>query len=340
MSAAIEAEQINAINIVEPPNLAYRPSSPIVVLNLVLGLFFGVVLGLAYVFFRSRFSSTLYTPEDLSAALARGAGESTPVVQLPDMLFPRAQGFIRRLMPAGRLFRAGATPDDIVRKMPENTLSMMGRKFFYPDNRRRIPRSLLLSGTGNKVGSTTCAKLLAEHLRKTYACRILLVETRFARPKDRSPAPAGRDFASWLRGGAFAEAEEEIAEVEAFPAGTPVGAPEPAAETCAVDVLPAGVLDDAAQSAVFALTREKLDALRDGHDLMIFDAEPIIRSSVSLHIAGLAEDVILVARSEVTRREVLHSTRGSLEEIGGNLTGAICNFRRFYIPDWVYRLIQ
>ncbi len=320
MSAAIEAKQINAINIIEPPNLAYKPSSPVVFMNLLLGLVFGVVLGLAYIFFRNRFSSTIYTPEDLHNAFSRSAGDnSPPIAQLPDLVYPRAQGFIRRLLPIPHLFSSYAEPDAVVRKMPENVMTMMGRKFFYPKNERHIPNSLLLSGTGDNVGATTCAKLLAEHLRKTNICRVLLVQTRFDRPKKRKPVADGRDFATWLR-------SETL--------------PEPKEGEGTVDLLPAGVLDDVAQSALFSLTREKLDKLREGYDVVVFDADPVIRSSIALHLAALVEDVILVARSEVTRREVLSSTLNSLGETGGKLAGAICNFRRFYIPNWVYRLLE
>lgn len=330
MSAAMEAQQINAINIFEPPNLAYQPSSPVVLLNLVLGAFFGAILGLAYVLFRNRFSSTIYTPEDLRLAFSRRTSRdddadmkspddnSPPIVQLPDMVYPRVQGFIRRLLPIPT-FNAYSKPDAVVRKMPENVMAMMGRKFFYPNNERHIPKTLMLSGTGDDVGATTCAKLLAEHLRKTYNCRVLLVQTRFDRPKKRNAVPDGRDFASWLRSGTLPESE---------------------AENGIVDVLPAGTLDDPAQAAIFALSREKLGKLRDGYDVVVFDAEPVIRSSIALHLAALVEDVILVARSEVTRREVVRSTRGTLDETGGRLTGAICNFRRFYIPNWMYRLLE
>ncbi len=333
MSAAMEAQQINAIHIVEPPNLAYRPSSPNVLLNLLFGLVFGGSLGLAYVFFRHRFSSTIYTPEDLRNAFSHRAsrggdadGKSAdesgeggpPIAQLPDLVFPRAQGLIRRLLPIPR-FNTYGQPDAVVRRMSENLKTMMGRKFFYPNNERHIPHFLMLSGSGDRVGVTTCSKLLAEHLCKTYACRVLFVETRFDRREKRKTEPGDRNFASWLR-------------CETLP--------EPEEGRGGIDVLPAGTLDDAALSAIFALTREKLDKLRNGYDVVIFDAEPVIRSSTALHLAALVDAIILVARSEVTRREVVRSAQNILDETGGKISGAICNFRRFYIPNWMYRLLE
>ena len=330
MSAAMEAQQINAIHIVEPPNLAYRPSSPNVLLNLLFGLIFGGSLGLAYVFFRHRFSSTIYTPEDLRNAFSHRAsrgddadGQSAdenlpPIAQLPDLVFPSAQGFIRRLLPIPH-FNSYAKPEAVVRKISENVITMMGRKFFYPNHERHIPHFLMLSGTGDRVGVTTCSLLLAEHLRKTYACRVLLVETRFNQQDKRKTEPCDLDFASWLRG-------ERL--------------PEPEEGRRGIDALPAGILDDSAQSALFALTREKLEELRDGYDVVIFDTAPVIRSSTALHLAALVDGVILVARSEVTRREVLRSAQNILEETGSRLSGAVCNFRRFYIPNWVYRLLE
>lgn len=331
VSAAMEAQQLNAIRIVEAPNLAYKPSSPRVLINLVLGLMMGIILGLAYVFFRSRFSSTIYTPEDLRDAFSgrkaqgddeaqNSAEDNSPrIAVLPDMVYPRAQGLLRRLLPIPKFFDAYSKPEAVVRKMPENSMTMMGRKFFYHNNERHIPQTLMLSGTGDNVGATTCAKLLAEHLRKVYTRRVLLVETGFSRQKKRKAPADERDFASWLRTESLPEPEEGYG---------------------MVDVLPAGILDESAQAAFFALSGDKLEKLRDGYDVVIFDADPVVRSSTALHLAALVEEVILVARSEVTRREVLKSTQNTLRESGSNLTGAVCNFRRFYIPNWMYRIME
>jgi Uncharacterized protein involved in exopolysaccharide biosynthesis len=332
VSAAMDDKQINAIRVIEPPNLAYRPASPKVPRNLLLGMICGVVAGLAYVFFRHQFSSTIYTPEDLQDCLAeRTQGEeelaearSQPSVAfLPDLYRPRAQGLLRRLLPAPKQFKHAGI-DAVVEKMPENVMTMVGRKFFYPRYERHLPASLMLTGAGRHVGNTASARLLAEHLCKLYSLRILLVDAVFHKADkgdasgDVESGDGVEDFASWLR-------------------GRPISGP---GEGHGVTVLPAGTLDDEANSAFFALTRESLARLKGDYDMVVFDSSPVTWSSTALHLAGLVEQVVLVVRSEATRREVVRSTRETLEQGGGNLLGVICDFRRFYIPEWMYRIME
>lgn len=327
VSAAMESQQINAINVVEPPNLAYRPVSPKIPRNLLIGLLFGITVGLVYVFFRHQFSSTIYTPEDLHDCFTRRSGGEEDlgrninvptVTTLPDLVHPRASGLLRRLLPLPS-FNSYSNPNAVMKKMPENVMAMVGRKFFYPKNERHFPATLMLTGTGKDVGCTTCSHMIAEHLHRVYSQRVLLVRTEFARNKKKKDAANERDFASWLRTGSLPPHEKEVA---------------------GVDVLHAGMMDEQAHSAFFTLTREKLAQLREGYDVVVFDAAPVNWSSAALHLASLVEDVVLVVRSEVTRREVLLSTSDSLKESGGNVLGAICNFRRFYIPNWLYRMLE
>jgi hypothetical protein len=47
---AMDERKINAIRVVEAPNLAYRPESPKPLRNLILGVIFGILAGLSYAF--------------------------------------------------------------------------------------------------------------------------------------------------------------------------------------------------------------------------------------------------------------------------------------------------
>ncbi|MDR0361583.1 MAG: hypothetical protein LBJ46_02695 [Planctomycetota bacterium] len=325
VSAAMDDRQINAIRVIEPPNLAYRPASPNKIRNILLGFVLGVVAGLAYVFFRNQFSTTIYTPEDLQdcfTAREEGYEDVRPpavaVVFLPDLNRPKAHGLLRRLLPIPQL-NFYSSVDRVVEKMPENVMTMMGRKFFYPNNERRFPKTLMLTGTGRRVGNSVGAHLLAEHLAKMYSFNVLLVETDFKRTKPRNgEIKDGGDFASWLRGAAIAWERGERG----------------------ADVLPAGQLDEKAQTAFFALDRERLAELNMGYDVVVLDAGPVAGNGMALHLASVVEEVILVARSEVTRREVVINVRDTLARYGVAPLGAILDFRRFYIPNWLYRLIE
>lgn len=327
VSAAMDAQQINAIRVIEPPNLAYEPSSPKKVRNIMLGLVLGVIAGLAYVFFRHQFGTTIYTPEDLHASLQafeeddeefRENHRKVAIVGLPDLNYPRTPGLLRRLLPLPKLFSVSSA-EAVVKKMPENIKTMTGRKFFYRRNERILPKSLMVTGTGPSVGNTSCVRLLADHLCKVYGQRVLVVDTYFKKVPRKANVTNGNDFASWLRGGALVAPESNGNQIV---------------------FLDAGILDDQANSAFFALKRESLAGIQAGYDIVLFDAAPVSRSSISLHLAALMDEVILVARSEVTRREVVVYSRDTLDQCGALLKGTICNRRRMYIPNWLYRMLE
>jgi protein-tyrosine kinase len=74
-------------------------------------------------------------------------------------------------------------------------------------------------------------------------------------------------------------------------------------------------------------------------DYVILDSPPALIFSEFRVLCSKADGVILVVNSEKTRRQVAVKAKKELEEAGANLLGVVLNKRRYYIPNWVYRML-
>ncbi len=79
-----------------------------------------------------------------------------------------------------------------------------------------------------------------------------------------------------------------------------------------------------------------LDFFTAQYDYVILDAPPVFGASGCLALSALADGVILVLRSEHTRREVAKNAINQLEGAGARLLGSIINMKKHYIPNFIY----
>lgn len=316
---AMDERQINAIRVVEPPNLAYKPVSPKPMRNLVLGAVFGLLAGLGYAFVSNYLSSTINTLDDLKSCFPNAVA-----VYIPDTAHRKAESLhsrlfsllapLRFLQPRlePSLAMATTTPLKAPLDLSDQVLTMLTRRFFYQGSERRFPASLLMTGAGRGVGVSSLAQCIARHLSRFYGLRVLLVQADFSA---NSPPRRGEDvFADWLRTGNTS--------------GPVVYA--------GVTVMRAGTRDAASDTALFALNKDNLLDLRQNYDMVLFDGAPVAWDSASFHLASLVDKVVVVALAEQTRKQVLVDAASGLAQSGATVLGAICNRRRFYIPDWLY----
>lgn len=322
VSNAMDERQINAIRMVEAANLAYKPVSPKPLRNLVLGVVFGLLAGLAYAFASNALSSTINTLDDLKTCFPDAVA-----VYIPDMAHDTPTNLHSRLFALlpplwrsrGKRLPAvtdpGPKPAARLEDLPDQVLTMLTRRFFYRGSERHFPSSLLLTGAGRGVGVSGLTLLIARHVYRVYGLRVLLVRTAAG---DALPErPGVPTFADWLRG----------------------GEPPPPGAQSGLTIMPAGTPDEASNTALFALTRDRLAALGEGYDMVLYDSAPVAWDSVAFHLASLVEEVIVVTLAEQTRKEVLADAAAGLVQSGARVLGAICNRRRFYIPGWLYARI-
>ncbi|MDR1744291.1 MAG: hypothetical protein LBS30_00895, partial [Planctomycetota bacterium] len=213
-----------------------------------------------------------------------------------------------------------------------------GRKFFYRDKQFFLPKSILVVGGNAGAGARTVAKMLARYMARTYTLRVLLIDAHLA-AFTRTKAPDQERDQD--------EAVTVLIEADiADPCETTLSdwlldrrlAPDPA-KPGEVRTLGAGPGGTVPRGAMLRLVQEDLSSLGD-FDTIIFDAPPLIADSVTHHLASLAEATIPVVRLEHTRKGVLQSMNDDLTMSGASVMGVVCNRRRFYIPQWIYKRLS
>ncbi len=80
--------------------------------------------------------------------------------------------------------------------------------------------------------------------------------------------------------------------------------------------------------------------LRRQFTLTVVDAPPAGQSLDGIAISGAMDAVVLVVRAESTRTPVVENLRDRLIAQGAPLVGLVLNRRRFYIPKFVYHILD
>ncbi len=293
VTSRMDDERINTLMIIEPPTRPYTPESPKPMRDIALGVVFSVFLALYYAFFMESFSDVAYTIEAVEDKFPGPALVSVPEVR------KRGDGDL---------------------PMPEHSLAMLGRKFFYKGKKLSIPKSILVVGSGAKAGATTLAWMLAKYMSRTYNLRILLVNAHLpGRKATDEPPDAKESLSDWLLDRSIVPERCQPGEVR---------------------VLAPGVGGTDVRAAMLRTTSEDLASLGADFDVVIFDALPLNADSVSFHLAALTEATLPVVHLEHTRKAVLESMNDDLTMSGASVLGVICNRRRFYIPRWLYKRLS
>lgn len=83
------------------------------------------------------------------------------------------------------------------------------------------------------------------------------------------------------------------------------------------------------------LLREKIAAIKERFDYVVFDGHSILSSSAAV-LADLFDGVVIVVEAERTKWEVVQVAGEKISNVGGNFLGTILNKRKFYIPKILY----
>lgn len=80
-------------------------------------------------------------------------------------------------------------------------------------------------------------------------------------------------------------------------------------------------------------------SLRGKFELVLIDSAPLSISPDGLAIASRVDGVIIVTEAERTRWRSVKSVEESIRKVDGKILGMVLNRRRYYVPDFVYRLL-
>jgi protein-tyrosine kinase len=189
----------------------------------------------------------------------------------------------------------------------------------------KVLGNLLWLGAAPEIGVTTLITEFAKYLTSRLNQRVLLVDANYSSPRLHRifGVPLEPGFAEVLSGECGPEVIQSTSYSNLFliPAGDK-------------EHFPRRLGGDGGR------VRETISNLRKENELMLLDTAPVVSSAESFYLASRVDGVIVVARSEKTRLQVLQATREQLEEAGASIVGAILNRRKYHIPGWIYQRLS
>lgn len=175
-------------------------------------------------------------------------------------------------------------------------------------------RSLSVTSTGEGEGKSTVTAALAwsSALMSLSKGEVLVVDADLRRPTllDRlKVVPQGsRGLSSWLQRQSSFEACTQHTDLESL------------------DVMPPGPLPTNPSTLLgYATSQEKLRALSDRAQLVLFDTPPVSAGADAQLVASAVDGVIVVVDLAKVRRRELESTLLSLRRVRANVVGVVVN---------------
>ena len=293
---ALIAAGTGSPQIIQP---AYLPTgeSGNVLQTILLGLLFGVVLGVALALLRDQADRRLHRAEDVSGAF------EAPVVTT---------------VPRHRKLKKHARYQDLPPEVAE-AFRMLQVNLRY--GRDRAVRSVLVTSSRSREGKTTVAWNLASAAASS-GLSVVLVEADMRRPAlaERYGLEPGPGLAEVLRGDIAASAALQ----PVFP--TPTDAAGNGRPSGRLQVIVAGN----APHDPWALTQSPamerlLEVLTEHHDLVVFDTPPIPHVADAVSLLRRVDGVIVTASLNNTRGPDAERLRNQLAALDAPVLGVVAN---------------
>lgn len=272
--------------VVEPASVPGSPDRPRPVSNALLGLFAGLIIGMAAAFLREYFDDSISVPADLSKV----DGDLPLLAVVPSVVTKHGRAF--------GIAQPGSSAIEAFRTLRTNV------QFLSVDRELRIIE-VVSSQPGE--GKTTVACNLAVALSQSGS-RVALVDGDLRAPRVHRlfAVDPSTGLSNNLVGDSLDLTIQPITEhLAVVPAGP-------------IPPNPSELLSSKRMGAV-------LDELRLRFDYVIIDSAPILAVADGLSIAQFADGVILIARSGTTAASPLNRALSALVQVSAPVVGIVLN---------------
>lgn len=293
-------------SIVDRAVLPTKPAKPRKTLNMLLGMLFGVVLGVSIAFFAEYLDDTIKSPNDIET-----------ILRLPFL----------GLIPSVTKNLSVAPVENIVESEPKGTVAEAYRAIrtnilFSSD--RQI-KCIVVTSSGPGEGKTTTAINIA-HVMARAGDRTLLIDADMRRPRIHKVFGidgTAKGLSNYLIGNAT-EAETCL--------------------RTSVDSLEVVIAGPIPPNPVELLNSPRLQSLmehaRGRYDRIIIDTPPVIAVTDPAILSRMADAVILTVHGGRAHRDVVKRAVEVLRNVGGQILGVILNnvniFRASYYDYYYY----
>lgn len=297
--------RVNNIRVIERAEASGAAIRPRVPLNIGVGAFLGVALGIAAALGRALLDRTVKTPDDVEQDLG-----AVFLGLLPEKGSKSAYG-----SPYGRRRkqRAQAASSDLeVHEHPASGFSEAARAvrtnllFMAPD---KPYRTLLVTSPAPSEGKTTVAVSVAIAMAQAGQ-RVALLDCDLRRPRVHRVFKTSYDVG-------VTTAMIEPGPVERFAQATDV--PN-------LSIIPAGPIPpnpaELFHSEKFAAFLRQVTA---AYDRVVIDSPPVVTVTDATVLSTLVDGVVLVVRAYSTQREFARHAIRAVRDVGGKLVGVVLN---------------
>jgi capsular exopolysaccharide synthesis family protein len=192
-------------------------------------------------------------------------------------------------------------------------------------NNGASPRVITVTSAGREEGKTTVCANLAAALGEVESGRIIIVDGDIVQPslhltmnvRVQAGLRAVLQDGLKLDGHVYETAIPNVDILPSFGIGPDAGFEGPLHQRCA----------------------QLLALLRKHYAYVIIDTPPVLAGSPAATFAKHSDGVILVARLEKTRREVVKRTADDLTDAGAKLIGCVLTHQKHHVPDAIYRFL-
>ncbi len=313
--------RVNNISVIDRPLVPRAPVYPKVPLNIVAGVFGGLLLGVAAAFMRGMLDRTVKVPDDIEDDGITFLGL---LPQVGNSLFGNGNyGYYakRKRRLRGKPIQEGA-PELVVHDHPTSGVAEASRAirtnllFMSPD---KPHKTLLVTSASPSEGKTTVACCIAIAMAQTGQ-RVLIMDCDLRRPRLHRVfgKTADTGVSTALLGGNLDDALQ-------------------ATNVPNLSVLPAGPIPPN-PAELFHTERFKalLAELEGRFDRIVLDSPPVVAVTDPAIIATIVDGVVLVSRAFKTRKELARHAVRSITDVGGRLVGGVLNAVDFSRLEYKY----
>jgi capsular exopolysaccharide synthesis family protein len=319
LDGAEKGQNVRVIDAAQPPRVVYKPK---VKLNTLLGLLFGLFLGVAVAFLMEYVDNTLKTPEDVRSTLNMAVLGMIPAQEFD----PKHRSGRSRGPEVPEHATGAADPALITAQQPLSPISEAYRELrtsVLLATAGHPPRDIAVTSCQPSEGKTTTALNLAIALAQ-LGRRVLVVDTDLRRPRchlvlKASPSRGVSTFLTGMSGLDALVQPTTIERVSLVAAGP-------------IPPNPAELLDSDRFREMIALLRG-----HEEYDHIIYDSPPVLSVVDPLLIGRHTDGTILVIKSGFTTREAGRLGKEKLESGRLNVLGIVLNAVRTENVPYQYR---
>ncbi len=310
--------RVNNVSVVDEPLEPMKAILPRVPLNIAVGLFMGVLLGIGAALSRGLLDRTLKVPEDVERELGLSCIGLLPELTEASQSAPYAKHRKRR----GGAWLGTGSPELIVHDEPMSSVAEAARTirtnlmFMATDDPHQV---LLVTSAGPSEGKTTVACCIAVAMAQAGQ-RVALIDCDFRRPR------LHRVFKKSSTIGVTSALLDENFEDVALETEVPN-----------LTITTAGPIPpNPAELLHTERFTQFLAAMRERYDRIIIDSPPVAAVTDPTILSTLADTTLLVVRAFKTRKELARHAVRSLQSVSGNVCGVILNAVDFSRSEYKY----